>query len=82
MSRNKHTSSDNAPHRPIGLAAGEFTVPDNFDDPLPGEVLSRFEGDCDCAETEALNEVYGDESSEMDPVIAQMQWRTLPKEDW
>ena len=27
--------SDNKPLRPFGLCAGEFTVPDNFDDPLP-----------------------------------------------
>jgi antitoxin (DNA-binding transcriptional repressor) of toxin-antitoxin stability system len=30
--------------RPSGLAAGEFTVPDDFDAPLPDEVLSDFEG--------------------------------------
>jgi len=30
--------------RPIGLCAGEFTVPDDFDDPLPAEILELFEG--------------------------------------
>lgn len=30
--------------RPAGLAAGEFVVPDDFDDPLPDELLSTFEG--------------------------------------
>jgi len=30
--------------RPIGLAAGEFTVPDDFDDPLPEEIVRLFEG--------------------------------------
>lgn len=30
--------------RPIGLAAGEFTIPDDFDDPLPEEVIRDFEG--------------------------------------
>ncbi len=30
--------------RPVGLCAGEFTVPDNFDDPLPEDVQSAFEG--------------------------------------
>jgi antitoxin (DNA-binding transcriptional repressor) of toxin-antitoxin stability system len=30
--------------RPIGLAAGEFVVPDDFDDPLPQELLDQFEG--------------------------------------
>lgn len=32
------------PPRPIGLCAREFTVPDNFDDPLPAEILELFEG--------------------------------------
>lgn len=31
--------------RPFGLCAGEFTVPDDFDDPLPDEVLRQFEGE-------------------------------------
>ncbi len=30
--------------RPFGLCAGEFTVPDDFDDPLPEELLESFEG--------------------------------------
>jgi antitoxin (DNA-binding transcriptional repressor) of toxin-antitoxin stability system len=30
--------------RPIGLAAGEFVVPDDFDAPLPDELLDAFEG--------------------------------------
>jgi antitoxin (DNA-binding transcriptional repressor) of toxin-antitoxin stability system len=30
--------------RPWGLAAGEFTVPDDFDAPLSDEVLNDFEG--------------------------------------
>ncbi len=30
--------------RPFGLCAGEFTVPDDFDDPLPEEMLNAFEG--------------------------------------
>lgn len=30
--------------RPTGLCAGEFVVPDDFDDPLPEDVLDRFEG--------------------------------------
>ena len=31
-------------HRPFGLCAGEFTTPDNFDDPLPNSVIAEFEG--------------------------------------
>lgn len=30
--------------RPVGLAAGEFVVPDDFDDPLPSDLLDAFEG--------------------------------------
>ena len=30
--------------RPFGLCAGEFTVPDDFDQPLPDDVLAEFEG--------------------------------------
>jgi antitoxin (DNA-binding transcriptional repressor) of toxin-antitoxin stability system len=32
------------PARPFGLCAGEFTVPAEFDQPLPEEVLKEFEG--------------------------------------
>ncbi|MBE9209158.1 type II toxin-antitoxin system Phd/YefM family antitoxin [Nostoc sp. LEGE 06077] len=30
--------------RPFGLCAGEFTVPDDFDLPLPEDMLNAFEG--------------------------------------
>ena len=30
--------------RPFGLCAGEFTVPDNFDAPLPEQIMDAFEG--------------------------------------
>jgi prevent-host-death family protein len=30
--------------RPFALCEGEFVVPDNFDAPLPEEILSQFEG--------------------------------------
>lgn len=30
--------------RPIGLCAGEFVVPNDFDAPLPDEMLDTFEG--------------------------------------
>jgi antitoxin (DNA-binding transcriptional repressor) of toxin-antitoxin stability system len=29
--------------RPFGLAAGSFVVPDDFDEPLPDEILRDFE---------------------------------------
>ena len=31
--------------RPFGLAKGDFVVPDDFDDPLPEDVLRLFEGE-------------------------------------
>lgn len=30
--------------RPFGLCAGRFTVPADFDQPLPDEILREFEG--------------------------------------
>ncbi len=30
--------------RPFGLCRGQFTVPGDFDQPLPDEVLKEFEG--------------------------------------
>jgi antitoxin (DNA-binding transcriptional repressor) of toxin-antitoxin stability system len=30
--------------RPFGLCAGRFTVPPDFDRPLPEEILKEFEG--------------------------------------
>jgi len=30
--------------RPFGLSAGKFTVPDDFDQPLPDNILQEFEG--------------------------------------
>jgi antitoxin (DNA-binding transcriptional repressor) of toxin-antitoxin stability system len=30
--------------RPFGLCAGEFTVPDDFNHPLPEDILKAFEG--------------------------------------
>jgi antitoxin (DNA-binding transcriptional repressor) of toxin-antitoxin stability system len=31
------------PQRPFGLATGTFTVPDDFDSPLPESLLREFE---------------------------------------
>jgi antitoxin (DNA-binding transcriptional repressor) of toxin-antitoxin stability system len=30
--------------RPFGLCAGQFTVPEDFDQPLPEGILQEFEG--------------------------------------
>ena len=35
--------STTAAVRPFGLCAGEFTVPETFDEPLPEETLTFFE---------------------------------------
>lgn len=29
--------------RPFGLCRGQFTVPDDFDEPLPDDILKEFE---------------------------------------
>jgi len=31
--------------RPFGLCAGDFVVPNDFDEPLPNEILKTFEGE-------------------------------------
>ena len=31
--------------RPFGLCAGDFVVPDDFDEPLPDDLLKMFEGE-------------------------------------
>ena len=31
---------------------------------------------------EKLNQIYSEESSELDPVLAKMQFMSLPREDW
>ena len=38
------TKRDEREPRPHGLAKGQFRVPDDFDDPLPEEILRDFEG--------------------------------------
>ena len=43
------------------------------------EYLESHRGD---AVREALDAVYADESSALDEVIAQMQFASLPEEDW
>jgi prevent-host-death family protein len=40
---NPYASFSNSP-RAFGLCAGEFAVPDDFDAPLPENVLKEFEG--------------------------------------
>lgn len=39
----KPISASTAEPRPYGLCAGQFTVPDDFDAPLPTDVLDSFE---------------------------------------
>jgi antitoxin (DNA-binding transcriptional repressor) of toxin-antitoxin stability system len=40
----KPVGSEFESERPAGLCSGEFVVPDDFDEPLPADVLDRFEG--------------------------------------
>jgi antitoxin (DNA-binding transcriptional repressor) of toxin-antitoxin stability system len=37
-------TTSNKPLRSFGLCAGKFTVTDDFDAPLPEEIVSAFEG--------------------------------------
>jgi hypothetical protein len=59
--------------RPYGLAAGELVVPEDFDAPLPEEILSSFESWSDpapapqeagCAEESLVDEAEHRESDE------------------
>jgi prevent-host-death family protein len=36
--------SDSSSLRPFGLCAGKFIVPDDFDEPLPENIINEFEG--------------------------------------
>jgi len=40
----KPITPTNKQQRPFGLCAGEFILPDDFDAPLPEEILNAFEG--------------------------------------
>ncbi len=43
--RNEYALSETQKElRPFGLCAGEFTVPPDFNDPLPEDILCDFEG--------------------------------------
>jgi prevent-host-death family protein len=43
------------PRRVLGRLAGQFVVPDDFDDPLPDEVLALFYGRDDQEPTEKID---------------------------
>lgn len=40
----KPVASNGTQPRPSGLCAGEFRTPDDFNDPLPEDVLKQFDG--------------------------------------
>jgi predicted RNase H-like HicB family nuclease len=42
--KDRSASSSQGP-RPFGLSAGDFTVADDFDAPLPDDMLKQFEGE-------------------------------------
>ncbi len=37
--------SNQHPSRPLGIDRGKFTVPEDFNDPLPDDILNGFYGD-------------------------------------
>lgn len=43
MAEIRPISSSSARLRPFGLCGGEFSVPDDFDDPLPEKIIREFE---------------------------------------
>ena len=45
MAELKPVASPARQQRPFGLCTGEFTIPDDFDAPLPEHVLAGFEGE-------------------------------------
>lgn len=50
---------------------------------LYATAVSRFlESFQDEAVTERLNEIYRATTAEIDPILADMQYQTLPEEDW
>lgn len=44
LATRKRTEVGDKQLRPFGLCAGEFRTPDDFDAPLPEEILNAFEG--------------------------------------
>lgn len=40
----KPISQNTSKLRPFGLCEGDFTVPDDFDVPLPEDIIKEFEG--------------------------------------
>ena len=40
----KAVTTKSQKQRPVGLCVGEFVVPEDFDAPLPEEILNAFEG--------------------------------------
>jgi len=42
--RQPSNQQNSQPLRPFGLCAGDFSVPDDFNAPLPEDMLSAFEG--------------------------------------
>jgi prevent-host-death family protein len=43
----QHAEQEAKPLRRIGILKGKLKVPDNFNDPLPGELLDLFDGGFD-----------------------------------
>lgn len=45
--RGRAATTTTRPVRRLGTLAGTFTVPDDFDDPLPPEIQRHFDGEDD-----------------------------------
>ena len=42
--KREEKQTENINQRPIGLAKGQFKIPDSFFEPLPDDILDGFEG--------------------------------------
>ncbi len=55
--------------RPFGLCAGEFTVPEDFDAPLPEDIINAFEGAWGDPKRSLLSRVQGSSASPLQALI-------------
>ena len=59
-----------------GVTVGEFII-----ETIRASVQPNI-GMTDEEVTETLNRIYSENPSEPDPVLSELQWRSLDKEDW
>ena len=51
------SASDAVPRRTLGTLAGTFVVPENFDGPLPDDIVDAFENPRDVTEQKARTDI-------------------------